>query len=256
MYPNPLKAKMQRGELVLGTGLPVHDIRIAAAIVGCGPDFVWIDHEHGPYDVPDLGYIPILFRQAGIAPMVRVAWNDPAYLKKAYDAGAVAVMVPQVNSVEEAKRAIEYAKYPPIGNRGIAPNWPSLAGVDAREVILSANDETVLILQMESVAAYEAADEILALDNFDVLLVGPMDLSASLGITAQMQDPKVQNIMEEMPKRAEGTGKVIGTTLADPEEIRQKIDWGYKFLNLGSPIVYGVQFVADRFAEYREQAVG
>ena len=256
MYPNPLKAKMQRGDLVLGTGLPVHDIRIASAIVAAGPDFVWIDHEHGPFDVPDLGYIPIMFREAGIAPMIRVAWNDPAYIKKAYDAGAVAVMVPQVDSVEEAKQAIEYAKYPPIGKRGIAPHWVGLARMNFPDVILSANDETVLILQMESVEAYEAADEILALDNFDVLLVGPMDLSASLGVTAQMQDPKVQNIMEEMPKRAEGSGKVIGTTLADPEEIRQKIDWGYKFLNLGSPMAYGVQFVADRFGEYREQAAG
>jgi 2-keto-3-deoxy-L-rhamnonate aldolase RhmA len=122
------------------------------------------------------------------------------------------------------------------------------------KVVKTANDETVLILQMESVEAYEQADEILALDGFDVLLVGPMDLSASLGVTADMQNPKVQTIMEEMPKRAEGTGKIIGTTLGNPDEIRQKIDWGYKFLNLGTPLGYGIRFVNDRFVEYREQA--
>jgi 2-keto-3-deoxy-L-rhamnonate aldolase RhmA len=69
-----------------------------------------------------------------------------------------------------------------------------------------------------------------------------------------MQNPKVQKIMEEMPKRAEGSGKIIGTTLGDPEEIRQKVDWGYKFLNLGSPLGFGINFINDRFVEYRDQA--
>ena len=106
---------------------------------------------------------------------------------------------------------------------------------------------------METAEAYEQIDEILAVDGFDVLFVGPMDLSASLGVTAEMQNPKVQTIMEDVPKRAESSGKIIGTTLQNPEEIRQKIDWGYKFLNLGSPIGFGIRFVNDRFAEYREQ---
>ena len=255
MYPNPLKQKIRDGKLVLGTMLPTHDIRIATALAyGCSADFIWIDQEHSPFGPRDLEMIPIVLRQQGIAPMVRVAWNDPAHIKKAYDGGAVSVMVPQIDNVAEAKQAIEYANYPPLGKRGISPTWPALAGEDFMKVVKTANDETVLILQMESVEAYDQADEILALDGFDVLLVGPMDLSASLGVTADMQNPKVQTIMEEMPKRAEGTGKIIGTTLGNPDEIRQKIDWGYKFLNLGTPLGYGIRFVNDRFVEYREQA--
>ena len=255
MYPNPLKQKIKDGQLVLGTGLPTHDIRVAAALAyGCTADFIWIDQEHSPFGPRDLEMIPIILRQRGIAPMVRVAWNEPAHIKKAYDGGAVCVMVPQVDNVEEAKQAIDYAKYPPIGTRGISPTWPALAGIDGREVIQTANDETVLALQLESVEHYEQVDEVLALDGFDVLFVGPMDLSASLGVMTDMQNPKVQNIMEEMPKRAEGSGKVIGTILGNPEEIRQKIDWGYKFLVLGSPLGYGIQFVNQRFEEYREQA--
>lgn len=75
-----------------------------------------------------------------------MAWNDPALIKKAYDVGAVAVMVPQVNTVEEAKRAVEYAHYPPLGQRGISPGWPHVAGNDWLDTICTANDETVLIL--------------------------------------------------------------------------------------------------------------
>ena len=255
MYPNPLKQKLRGGKLVLGTMLPTHDIRIAAEIANrCTADFVWLDQEHSPFGPRDLEMIPIVLRQQGIAPVVRVPWNDPTHIKKAYDGGAVSVMVPQIDSVDDAKRAIEYASYPPLGKRGIAPTWPALAGVDFMDVVTTANEETVLILQMESVAAYEQLDDILALDGFEVLLVGPLDLSASLGVTADMQNPKVQDIMRELPQRAEGTGKVIGTTLASPAELRQKIDWGYRFLNLGTPLGYGIAFVNDRFAEFREQA--
>ena len=255
MYPNPLKQKIRDGKLILGTALPTHDIRIAAALAyGCHADFIWLDQEHSPFGARDMEMIPIVLRQQGVAPLVRVAWNDPALIKKAYDGGAVSVMVPQVGSVEEARQAVRYGSYPPLGNRGISPSWPALAGQDFDEVAKTANEETVLILQMESVEAYEQIDDILAVDGFDVLFVGPLDLSASLGVTAEMQNPRLQAIMRDLPRRAEGTGKIVATTLGDPDEIRQKIDWGYKMLNLGSPLGFGIQYVNDRFAEYRAQA--
>ena len=74
-----------------------------------------------------------------------------------------------------------------------------------------------------------------------MIFVGPMDLSASLGVITQMQDPAVQNIMQELPKRLAGSGHTIGTTLGDITEIQQKIDWGYRFMNVGSPLAYGIQ---------------
>ncbi len=252
MYPNPLKQKIKSGQLVLGTMLPTHDIRIAAALAyACKADFIWLEQEHSPFGPRDLEMIPILLRQQGIAPMVRVAWNDPALIKKAYDAGAVSVMIPQVDNVAEAKLAIEYSNYPPVGTRGISPHWVGLAGLDFMEVVRTANDETVTILQMESVQAYEQVDEILALPGFDVLLVGPMDLSASMGITGQRDNARLQAIMQELPKRAAGTGKVIGTTLGSPAEMRQKIEWGYKFLNLENLLGAGIRFVNNEFKEYR-----
>jgi len=103
--------------------------------------------------------------------MIRVAWNDPALIKKAYDVGAVAVMVPQINTAEEAARAVDYAFYPPIGNRGVSPNWPRIAGEDWGEVIRTANEETVLILQIESQQAYDNLDEIAKVPGIDVLFV-------------------------------------------------------------------------------------
>ncbi|MFN8444155.1 MAG: aldolase/citrate lyase family protein [Caldilineaceae bacterium] len=251
MYPNPLKQKLRNGELVLGTALNAPTAQVAVATCRTGIDFMWIDTEHSPYGAEALDAIPTLVRSQGVAPMIRVAWNDPALIKKAYDVGAVAVMVPQVNTAEEAARAVRYARYPPLGERGVSPSWPIVAGEDWVNVIKTANDETVLILQIESVQAYENLDEIAKVPGIDVLLVGPMDLSASLGIITQMSSPKVQSIMKEIPQRLKGTGIVTGTTLESITELQEKRDWGYRFLNVGSPLGYGTRVVKDHLATLR-----
>ncbi len=241
MYPNPLKKKLQAGELALGSALPALSSAMTTMICRTGIDFLWIDTEHAPYATESLDAIPVLARNQGVAPMIRVAWNDPALIKKAFDVGAVAVMVPQVNTAEEAALAVQYARYPPLGQRGVSPNWPQIAGEDWVNVIKTANEETVLILQIESKQAYENLEEIAKVPGIDVLLVGPMDMSASLGMITDMQNKAVQEIMQDIPKRLQGTGIVTGTTLESVTELQQKIDWGYRFLNIGSILGYGVK---------------
>jgi len=251
LYPNPLKQKLSGRGLVLGTGLPYPSPIVAGAVIAAAPDFLWIETEHAPYGTESLGAIPVLARQQGVAPMIRVAWNDPALIKKAYDIGAVAVMVPQINSAEEARQAVRYAHYPPDGQRGIAPVWPRIAGVDPLEVIRTANQETVLVLQMESREAYENLDEIKAVPGIDVLLVGPMDLSASVGKTAELGSPEVQEIVRDVPGRLAGTGIVPGIALGDVAEAKEKAEWGYRFINVGNPLIYGVQVVQEGLEDLR-----
>ncbi|MDA0709302.1 MAG: aldolase/citrate lyase family protein, partial [bacterium] len=254
--PNPLKQKLIAGEIVLGSALPVPSALMAALICDAQPDFVWIDTEHAPYGTEALDVIPSLIRLRGSAPMIRVAWNDPALIKKAYDVGAVAVMVPQINTAEEAARAVAYARYPPEGQRGISPSWPLIAGVDWGEAIRKANAETVLVLQLESQKAYNNIDEIKKVPGFDVLLVGPMDLSASVGRMTQTGSAEVQEIMEDVPKRLTGTGIVAGTTLVDLSEVQQKLRWGYRFMNVGSILGYGAQAVRNNLAALRANPLG
>jgi 4-hydroxy-2-oxoheptanedioate aldolase len=254
MYPNPIKQKLAAGDVVFGTGLGAFSPYIAGPTLGTGVDFLWIDTEHMPYGSEALDTIPVLARQRGVAPMIRVADNDPALIKKAYDVGAVLVMIPQVNSAAEAARAVDAAHYAPLGNRGLSPMWTRVAGEDWNHVLETANDETMLICQLESRQAWDNLDEIAQIEGIDIILVGPLDLSASLGVMGKTGSPEVQQIMEEVPKRLEGTGIVVGTTLVDPEEIRQKIDWGYRFLNVGSPISYGVQAVSQHVQGLREYA--
>lgn len=256
MYPNPLKKKIKAGELVLGTALPALSSHATTLTCQTGIDFLWIDTEHSAYGAESLDAIPVLARNQGVAPMIRVAWNDPALIKKAMDVGAVAIMVPQVNTPEEAKLAVQYTYYPPIGQRGISPHWPQIAGENWLNVIRTANEETVMIVQIESVQAYENLEAIAAIPGIDVLLVGPMDLSASVGKITDMQSPEVQNIMEDIPKRLAGSGIMIGTTLGDVSEIQQKYRWGYRFLNVGSPLGFGVSAVRQHITTMRTNPRG
>ena len=166
------------------------------------------------------------------------------------------MMVPQINTPDEARQAVSYARYPPVGERGISPSWPRITGDDWVQVIKTANEETVLILQLESREAYDNIEEIAAVPGFDVLLVGPMDLSASMGQTADLGSKELQEVIRDVPKRLEGTGVVAGTTMTDIEEVKQKIEWGYRFMNVGNALGYGVGVVQQHLETLRADCGG
>ncbi len=257
MYPNPLKGKLERGEIVLGSGGVVGpSLHMVGVIASAKPDFIWVDMEHQPFGTEALPGACTIMRLRGVAPVVRVPWNDPAVIKKTYDAGAVAVMVPQVDDAEAVAQAVDYARYPPLGNRGISPNWQIITGDDFQHVIATANEETVLIVQMESVTAYENLDEIIKVEGIDVIMVGPMDLSASLGKTCQTDCKEVQEIMRDVPRRLEGTGIVPATTLGEVPEIQEKIRWGYRMLNVGSVLSYGAAVLTNNLESLRADPRG
>jgi len=253
MYPSDIRQKIANNELLLGTSLFSREPHVAAAIYATMPDWVWIDQEHSPWGTESIGMICVMARQAGIAGVIRVPWNDPAHIKKAYDVGATGVMVPQVDNPEEVAKAIDYAKYPPIGNRGIAPFFAGMMGLTQDDVIKHANDETLLIIQMESVEAYERVDETLAMNNFEVLLVGPTDLSASLGIPGQIHDDRVEQIMSDVTSKMAGTGKALATTFGDPEDCRRWIREGYRMMNVSSVLSLGITGTNKYYAEFREE---
>ncbi len=256
MYPNPLKEKIRSGDLVVGTLLPGFTPHIAGVVIETQPDFLWIDTEHSPYSTEALDVIPVLARNKGVAPMIRVAWNDPALIKKAYDVGAVAVMVPQVDSAEEAARAVEYAKYPPDGARGLTPSWTRIAGEDFSHVIKTANEETVVVLQVESRQAFDNLEEMAMVPGVDVLFVGPLDLSASVGRISDTKSKEVQEIMKEVPRMLSGSEVVPGTTCGETADAQEKVSWGYRYVSVGNTLAAGAQFVKSAMETVRDGATG
>ena len=253
MYPSTIRQRIAANDLLLGTAMFGREPHVAAAIYQTRPDWVWIDNEHSPWGIESVGMTCIMARQAGVAAVIRVPWNTPGDIKKAYDVGAVGVMVPQVDNPEEVREAISYAKYPPIGERGIAPWFAMSMGVSPADVLANANDETMLIIQMESAEAYENIDETLKIEDFEVLLVGPSDLAASLGVPGQIHHAKVENAMLDVAQKIEGTGKALATTFADVDDCRRWIGEGYRMMNVSSILALGTIESTRIFAELREE---
>ena len=255
MYPSNIRERLKNNELLLSTLIFGREPHVAAAIYQTKPDWVWIDQEHSPWGTESINMLCVMARQAGVAGVIRVPWNTPGDIKKAYDVGAVGVMIPQVDTPDEVRQAIHDAKYPPIGERGIAPFFAGyLDGVSARDVVDNANDETLLILQMESVEAWEQIDEILAIPDFEVILAGPADLSASLGFPGDdATNPKTANVMVDLAQKVKGTGKALATTMGDVNHAKEWIKEGYTMMNIGSSLQYGTIGLSKIFNEIREE---
>jgi 4-hydroxy-2-oxoheptanedioate aldolase len=137
--------------------------------------------------------------------------------------------------------------------RGIAPFFAGYLGLTQQDIIDNANDETLLILQMESVEAYENLDEILAVPGYEVLLVGPTDLSASLGVPGDIHNSNVENIMADVAQRIKGTGKYLSTTFGDVTDCRRWLGEGYQMMNVSSTLALGTIRTREIYAELREQ---
>ena len=253
IYPSDFRKKMTGGGVVLGTSMPAPMAHIAAQTYATGPDWVWVDSEHSPWGLEMIYPVLLQGRFAGVAPIVRVPWNEPGIIKRSYDAGAVGVMVPQVDNPEEALQAVKFAKYPPLGERGIAPWFASFFGLSQHDVVVNANSETVLALQMESAEAWEKIDDTLALDGFELLIVGPADLSASYGGEGDVHFGKVEQIMADIVPKVRRAGKALGSTFADPEDCRRWIREGYNVMNVSSPMVVGTLALMRIFSEFREE---
>ena len=234
-----MKKILQQNRPLIGTGIFSSDQFIAKKIFQCKPDWLWICLEHSPYSLETIAPIAIDARLNGIMPIIRVGWNHPDLIKRAYDIGASGVMIPQVDNASEAEEAVKYSRYPPLGERGIAPWFASYLGLSLEEVFEKDKEENLLLLQMESLESLSNIDEILAVEGYDILIVGPTDLSASMGIHGDIHNEKIVDIMENLVEKATKAGKVLGSTFLDTNICEKWINKGYKFMNIADPLSLG-----------------
>ncbi len=251
MFENRVKKLLSAGRAAWGAAIPDASEFVAKLTVNCDVDFVWIDLEHRPYGPHEVRWIPIICRQAGVVPMIRVPGLDAIWIKKALDIGANTIMVPQVNTADEAKRAVEFAKYPPEGSRGITPTWTTQMDVTWDDYLPAANAETCVIVQIETPRGIENLGEIAAVDGVDVVFAGPADLSASMGIIGQFANPKLQDFLAEFPKRVSEHGKPAGITFNTLEQSRRAYEQGYRFINIGTLVHLGIDGLTNGLAELR-----
>jgi len=202
MRENHVKRALKRGEAVIGTmANEVKSPSLAQMCAAAGFDFLFIDTEHGTYSLAETAALIQMCRQVGVVPLVRVP--DLAYhlIARVLDAGAMGVMVPRIETAEQVEAMVSYARYPPLGVRGSGGGGRSeygLAGGSTAEMVEWLNNETLIVAQIERKAAIANIEAIAGVPGLDACLIGPVDLSISLGVPGEMDHPLMQDAIQRV----------------------------------------------------------
>lgn len=230
-----LKSTIRSGEPAIGNWVSIGHPAVAELSAGLGFDFVTIDTEHAPLSV---GEVERLLRAVDAADgetgsVVRVAWNDPVRIKRVLDAGPDGLMVPMVETREEAEAVVDAVRYPPAGSRGIAAGRASNYGLEFESYVESANDSLLTVVQIESERGVENAADIASVEGIDALFVGPADLSASLGVFGEFEHETFRDAIERIVTGAHDAGAPVGTLTTEEAEIPRRVEQGFDFLVTG-----------------------
>jgi len=213
-----LKEKIARGEKVFGTWLSVTDPAVTRMFTQLGFDFLLLDMEHSVINQHDLQTMLLMFSDTPVCPIVRVPWHEPNWSKWALDAGAEGILFPNVTSAELAKKLVAQCKYPPQGERGYFPKIASNFMLDVKEYMNGINDRTVVWMQIESVQGLEKMEEIMRVPGLDAVLIGPADLSFSLGVGNQYEDPLFDRALEQIFRKAKEANIPVAYHMYDTAE--------------------------------------
>ena len=232
---NYIRKRVLNGELVSGGWCGIGS-SITVEIAGLsGLDWLLVDLEHGSGDLDSLLHQLQAASSTPATPIVRIAWNDAPRFKRVLDMGAAGVMVPYVNTAEEAELAAKAMRYPPQGIRGAAKfNRGSKFAQDFDNYFAQANDNLLTVVQIETEEAVANADEIAAVEGVDVLFVGPLDLSVNLGIPQQLDHPKFQEALDKVVSACKKAGKAAGILLVNPDMVEPIVKKGFTFIALGT----------------------
>lgn len=230
---NQLKRKFKNGESAIGTFVTNPSPDLVEIIALGGFDFIVIDTEHGDLSIESTKNLVRAAEYRGMTPITRVTKNSTTDILRALDVGAHGVQIPQVNTVEDAKKAIQAAKYFPVGNRGLAlARSADYGNVDAFQYFKSSNEETLISIHCENTIGYKNLDEILQLKEIDVVFLGPFDMSQSLGIPGQIYDPQIEEISNDIVALARKYKKAAGIFVTSAEEANKRIKQGFQYVTI------------------------
>jgi len=237
--PNRVKRQLRAGEPSLGTFMALGSALGAEQLAHLGFDWLVIDQEHGAIDATLTQSLLQAISTTETIPLIRVPWNRGEWIKRALDAGAYGVVVPMVNDRADAEAAVAAVRYPPLGTRSIGGSRTRLYG--GPDYVEKANDEILLVVQIESARAVENAREILGVPGIDAYFIGPGDLCASLGLpnTWEPDFPEYWAALEKVERAAAEAG-VPGGIHASPGRAAAMIERGYRFVAIGFDISYMV----------------
>lgn len=246
MRANHVKRRLAAGEPSVGTWMALPSPEAAEYVAGLGLDWLVVDTEHNAIDIRTLSQMFGAIAPSGVAPMVRIPWNQPENFKRVLDAGAWGIVVPMVNSREEAERAAEATFYPPKGTRSVGGGMPALRfGTTGGDYLKQANDEICLVLQIEHIDAVEHCDEILSVPGVAACFIGPNDLAASmgvgLGVPLESDNPRLMEAIAHVQATSKACGVAPGIHCSGPAGVNQRMGEGFQFLAMASELSFLLQ---------------
>ena len=233
---NRFKAGLARGELQIGLWSSLCSNIVAEIIGDSGFDWILLDTEHSPNELPGLISQMQALSTGTATPIVRPAWNDTVLIKRILDAGAQALLIPFVQNAEEAQHAVAATRYPPDGVRGITTSGRAARFGRVKTYLKDAASEICLLVQVETREALDRIEEIASVPGIDGVFIGPADLSASLGHLGNPAGAEPQAAMKDAVERLKKIGKPAGILTPNEEEARRYIEWGYTFVAVGSDL--------------------
>jgi 4-hydroxy-2-oxoheptanedioate aldolase len=248
---NILKQRLKQGAVLHGIWLGLADPY--AAEIAATADFDWllIDGEHAPNDMRSISAQLAAIGAHGPAPVVRLRDDDPAAIKQALDIGVQNLLIPMVNSADQALRAYRATRYPPEGIRGVGSSLARASRFSAiPDYLTTANDQICLILQIESMAGLANLDAILAVEGVDALFIGPSDLAADMGYLGQPNHPEVKAAVLDALARIRAAGKSAGVLSTEHDYIGDCKAVGANFVGVGIDVTIlasALRNLADQF---------
>lgn len=228
---NPLRAKLDAGEPIIGTIVSMPSPQLVQVLAGCGFDWLMIDLEHGVIGVEAMQQMVTATAPSGCVPLVRVAWNVPWLVKPALDSGAFGVVFPMIRTAEEARLAIASCHYPPKGERGWGPFYaPSRWGVSAFDYTKAADACMLKIFLIEHIDAVRNIEEILAVPGLDAAIIAPFDLSTSLGKPGAFDDAEFLEAVDRAERVILRSKVVLGGLAATAERANAQLAKGYRMI--------------------------
>ena len=243
---NELKRKLRAGAQTLGVWMSIPSPEVTLALAHIGFDWFVYDNEHSPLNEQITQNLMMVTRGTEIVPLMRVAWNDPVLIKRALDIGAYGLIIPWINTKEEAIRAVQACKYPPEGVRGVGPR---VAAINDPEYLSTANEEILVIVQIETAEAVENVDDIFSVKGVDAFFIGPSDLSTSLGVMRQINDQKVVHAITKVVSAGKRAGISSGVFCYGLDDAKKRLEQGFQFIAVGGDLRFLVDGATSTLKE-------
>ena len=254
---NIVKEKLARNEVVASMTIRLtRTVEIAQLAKTAGFDMIYVDMEHSPITLDATCQICLAALSAGVTPMVRVPANTPDYIQRVLDGGALGIVAPGIASAEEAREVVKAAKYPPLGERGAGGALPHLQyrSFPTAEANAAVNDATMVIVQFESAAALDKAEEIVAVEGVDMVLIGVNDMLASMGLAGQYEHPKVREAYARTIEACRKHGKHVGVggLSTRPKLAAEFVAMGARMISTGTDIQFLLAAMTEKAKQVRE----